>query len=931
MHIPCATYRLQFCAEFGFVAAQDIISYLNELGISDIYASPIFKAVQGSTHGYDITDPTSLNPELGTKQDFFKLRQLLAEHEMSWLQDIVPNHMAYSSQNSFLMDVLEKGQYSRYINYFDLQWDNHLARAKKKILAPFLGNWYYQILKNGEIKINYSSSGFNLSYYEIQFPLCIESYLEILQITMQRLKSILDEDDSIVLHLTNLLSLINNLAFIKDLSLREAQAQLIKKTLWRLYSEDSTFHVCLESSLAWINNSETNQQARSLLDKIISAQNYLLSYWKVASLEINYRRFFSINDLICVKMENKQVFQELHKLIFELVKQNTFNGLRIDHLDGLLDPAYYLSFMREELPDTYLIAEKILQPEEELPRNWPLQGTTGYDFMYYVNSLFCNQDSEAEFKGIYSQFNFCSKDKENPVAENKRMILFRHMSGELENLVNTLYSAIKKHSYARDIPYHSLKKALEEILVHFPVYRTYINNQDCSQDDLSYLQQAFKQAKSSAPLLDFELECLKTFIFQKNKDLNPEGKQERDHFLLKLQQLTGPLMAKGFEDTYLYTNNLLISLNDVGGDPRDFGISLDKFHNYNQKKIQHWPYSLNASATHDTKRGEDIRARLNVLSEMPQEWEKHLRLWQRKNAVYKHRIGDKDIPDGNEEYFLYQTLLGAFPFEESEFSDFCQRIKDYLIKALREAKINTSWLEPDLEYEKCCLTFLNSILIQSGNEDFLSIFLPFQKKVAFYGIFNSLSQTLLKITSPGIPDMYQGCELWDLNLVDPDNRRAVSYQKRKEFLEDIQNKWEKDPTKLCQELLAVKENGMIKLFTLQKALQTRKENKKLFLEDKYLPLQIKGPHKEKVVAFARSQNQNWILVIAPRFYSHLVQKGQSPIGRDIWLDTEIILPETSPKNWKSIFCTSVHQIQERLFVGDVLNNFPVGLLMSSNP
>src|SRR5918999_744022 len=769
---PRTTYRIQFNAAFGFSAAKEVMRYLDALGVSDIYASPIFLARKGSTHGYDVVDPNQLNPELGTEQEFQALIAEVRRRGMGWVQDIVPNHMAYDGQNRMLMDVLENGSASAYFHYFDIDWNHPYEGIRAKILAPFLGGFYGECLENGEIRLHYDSNGLSVSYFELKLPLAIESYSNVFTHGLAALRRKLGGKHPDFVKLLGVLFVLKNLPPKEETRERADQVVFTKSMLWELYTGSPEIKEFIDANVARYNGTKGDTASFDLLDRLLSEQIYRLSFWKVAAEELDYRRFFNINELISLRMEDEKVFRDTHALIFKLVREEKFTGLRIDHIDGLYDPLTYAQRLRQELGDIYLVVEKILDLEENLPPAWPVQGTTGYDFLNYVNGIFCERKHENKFTQTYAQFSGVDESCPQIASEKKRLIIGKYMAGDIESLAHLLKSISSRDRHGADVTLYGLKRALVEVLTFFPVYRSYVSEQNFSEQDRLLLQEAIDKARQANPGLLLEINFIARFLLLQFASHLPDEEQKRwFHFVMRFQQLTAPLMAKGFEDTTFYVYNRLLSLNNVGGNPDKFGITPEEFHQFNRHRRQRWPHGMNATTTHDTKRGEDAAARINVLSELPDEWKKQLELWSKLNASKKSKLKGIEAPDGNDEYFLYQTLIGAFPFDAALESEFLERIKAYIVKAVREAKVYTEWLKPDLAYEDAFVAFIEKILKPSETNGFLADFSAFAKKVAHYGIVNSLSQTLIKIASPGVPDFYRGAELWDLSFVDPDNRR----------------------------------------------------------------------------------------------------------------------------------------------------------------
>ncbi|HEY9877347.1 MAG TPA: malto-oligosyltrehalose synthase [Leptolyngbyaceae cyanobacterium] len=929
MRIPIATYRLQFRKEFGFADAHRVLPYLEELGISDIYASPIFKARAGSTHGYDVVDPAQLNPEVGSEEEFDDLIGDIQSRGMGWVQDIVPNHMAYDSENPFLIDILEHGPHSEYCDFFDVEWEHPFDDFRGKILTPMLGDFYGNCLENGEINLNYDHSGLTVNYYSLRVPLRIESYAQFLTYDMDRLAKSLGRSDPDFIKLMGILYMVKNISAETTGRERKDQSEFVKDLLWELYNTNEYVKEYIEHNLDTFNNKNPDVNGHDLLDNLLSDQFFRLAFWKVGAEELNYRRFFTVNELICLRVEDLKVFQKSHSLIGQLVKNGQIEGLRIDHLDGLYDPEQYLRRLRTKFGDVYVVVEKILELEEELPEDWPIQGTSGYAFLNRINSVFCQTANEQAFDGIYHRFSGLNPNYHEWLIDKKRLIAETNLVGDVDNLGHMLKRIAGKYRYGRDFTLSGLRKSILEVLVQFPVYCTYINEDGVSDRDRKYITEAITNAKKNLPRLLNELNFIEKILLLDYEDfLTDEDRAQWLHFSMRFQQFSGPLMAKGVEDTLFYVYNRLISLNEVGGNPGKFGLTDDEFHAFNQRRLAHWPHAMNASSTHDTKRSEDIRARLNILSEIPEEWEQHVHRWRELNDPYKIVTEKRVIPDANDEYFLYQTLVGAYPCNEDEYDSFVERVKAFVVKAVREAKVHTAWLRPDSEYEEGFLKFVTRILKRGENNEFLEAFFSFQKKIANYGIFNSLGQTLLKITSPGVPDFYQGTELWDLSLVDPDNRRPVQYDDRLSFLQEIKRRSQTGMESLMSDLRATRHDGRMKLFLITRALATRRQHLAVFQEGDYLPLQVEGAHAGNVMAFARHHEGTVAIAVVPRFLTSLIGPDQDPIGEEIWGDTALVIPDNLRGHWCEAITNCEIADQPRLPIGKILQNFPVALLVT---
>ncbi|MEA5562872.1 malto-oligosyltrehalose synthase [Planktothrix agardhii] len=930
MRIPLATYRIQFNSDFPFNHAQEIINYLHELGISDLYASPIFKARSGSTHGYDIVDQNQLNPELGTPEDFDALIEELKNKGMGWLQDIVPNHMAYDSQNKYLTDIFQYGSDSDYLDFFDIDWKHPYSDLKSRVLAPLLGDFYGNCLENRELTISYEEEELCVNYYNLKFPLKIESYTYLVSHRLKELEERLGRRHPNVIKLLGVLYILKNIPNETSSQDRRSQALFAKGLLWGLYQENADIKKIIDENIQYLNGETGDTESFNFLDKLLSEQIFRLSYWKVGAEELNYRRFFTVNELISVKVEDEKVFNKTHDLIFKLLRSGKFTGLRIDHIDGLYNPLQYLQSIREKVGNIYLTVEKILEIEEDLPSHWPIEGTSGYEFLIYVNNLFCQSTNEDRFSQIYRDATGLTASFKQLLINKKRLIADRNLAGDADNLAQLLKQIAGQYRYGRDLTLHGLQTAILEVLVRFPVYRTYINEGQVSEADRHYVQFAIQEAKGKHPELINELNLIEKFLLlEYDPYLSEENKQLWLHFVMKFQQFSGPLTAKGVEDTLFYVYNRFVSLNEVGGAPNHFGISPDTLHQFNKKRAKSWPHTLNTTSTHDTKRSEDLRARLNVISEIPDEWEAQVRTWMALNREQKTETDGRIIPDGNDEYFLYQNLIGSYPFDEIEYPEFVERVKQFAIKAVREAKFHTAWLRPDSVYEEGYLAFIDKILNPSENNKFLQEFRKFKQKIAFYGIFNSLSQTLIKITSPGLPDFYQGTELWDFSLVDPDNRRPVDYQKRIEFIQEIKSRSQKDILSLIEDLKQTPKDGRIKLFLITQGLAIRKQYLEVYQQGTYIPLEVTGDYGEHILAFGRTYGQTITITVVPRFLTSLVEPKQFPLGNNIWQDTAIKLPEDWTTNWKEMITNQGIKGNHFLKIGDILTVFPVALLATS--
>lgn len=922
MKIPLATYRLQFNTQFTFLDAEKIVEYFKKLGISDIYASPVFKSKNGSIHGYDVVDPLQINGQLGGQEAFNQLIVKAQEQHLGWMQDIVPNHMAFDSENRLLMDIFENGSRSKYYSFFDVQWDHPYDHLKGKLLAPFLGDLYGRCLDRNEIKLRFDENGFGVCFYEWKFPLKIGSYSKVLGADLNWLGDKIQREDKDYIDFLEITHSFKNLEESTNASDYYNQLALLKARLWKLYLSNGIIKGYVDFLITVYNGIPGDSHSLNKLDELLSEQHYKLSFWKVGNEELNYRRFFTINGLLSLHIEDQQVFDHTHQLIFQLIKSGHITGLRIDHVDGLYDPVTYLNKIRQRVPEIYITIEKILDIHEHLPSIMPVQGTTGYDFMNVVNEVFIDKASEKMIDRFYVSFTGQTSSYRNFVSDKKKLFMGQHMAGDIDNLALLLKQIISGDRYGRDMTMYALRRAIVEIMAQFPVYRAYMGEGGYNEEDKIHIKEAIALAENKNPGLINELDFIsKILLLEIPADMSGSKKEDYYRFTKKFQQFSGALMAKGAEDTTFYIYNRFISLNEVGGDPSVFGISLKEFHELMMERQKNWPFTMNASSTHDTKRGEDIRARLNVLSEIPRQWLQKVTLWSRLTRNRKKMIQGLQAPDRNDEFFIYQTLIGAYPFEDDQREPFIGRMKEYVIKSLRESKRHTNWIKQDVHYEEACTHFIDEILKQDDKNEFLNSFLVFQKQIASDGIINSLAQTMLKMTTPGIPDFYQGCELWDLSLVDPDNRRPVDFQQRMNFLEEINNKNGLDFIK------ALKENptdGKIKLFLVSKVLEIRQKYPDLFLRGEYLPLEIAGEMSKYVIAFGRRAGPLWAIIIVPRFQRQFSQEQHE------WKDIFLSLPEDAPSEWSNVLTQQNLSVKKSLSLKAVFHDFPVTLLVSSS-
>jgi malto-oligosyltrehalose synthase/4-alpha-glucanotransferase len=894
MYNPVATYRIQFHKEFSFSEFEKILEYLRDLGVITVYASPIFESTAGSVHGYDVLNPHNINPEIGTKEQFEKIAGQLKENGIGWLQDIVPNHMAFHTANKWLMDVLEKGQRSPYSSFFDILWDSKVYNGK--LMVPFLGNTLEETIEKDELKLLMTKNGIYLSYYNNNYPLHPTSY-----------STIFHHKKRLPADIKQIIKDISDLQTIEDAKTYSEKWEEIKARILKI----ETIRKSLQSSIEAINND------KELLAQIIDKQVYQLCRWQETDYQINFRRFFTINGLICLNIQEENVFGRYHQLIQHFLEEEIFNGLRVDHIDGLFDPSQYLDRLRELAGgETYIVVEKILETGESLPHQWNIEGSTGYDFLSLVNNVFTNKKNEAAFTKFYRQFTKDKKSIHQHLHDKKSDILFNYMEGELENLYQLfLQLKLTDRKYQSSVHPDDLKNAIAEFLIQCPVYRYYGNQFPLDEPEASDVRNILNRMRKSGAAEEIAIFILENALLNKLHEGNEDYNNRVARFYQRCMQFTGPLMAKGVEDTLMYTFNRFIAHNEVGDSPESFGVTTDDFHNAMIERQETWPLSLNATSTHDTKRGEDVRSRLNVLSDIPEEWFNVVQQWQQLNKRHKQN----DCPDANDEYLIYQSLVGSYPMPGHNDDGFEERLITYLQKALREAKHHSDWTSPNQEYETATTEFAKKLL--NENDEFCRSFEQFHSKIVDYGIINSLSQLLLKFTCPGCPDTYQGSEVWDLSFVDPDNRRAVDYEKRIQWLNEL--KYGADEN-FWQLLWRDRYSGKIKLWLTHKLLQWRKEQKEFLHKAEYIPLTTEGTYKKHILAFARKHQQTIYIVAVPLHLAEMGKQQKKEIFELDWKDTGIVLPGKIAGEIENILTGK--RFKDKINIKDLFSHFSVALL-----
>ena len=889
--IPVATYRLQFNARFTFQDARRLVAYLDALGISDVYASPLLRARSGSTHGYDIVDALALNPELGTEDDLVELSGELDRHGMGMILDVVPNHMAASHENAWWVSVLENGPQSRYAHYFDIDWRTSPGREpRERLILPILGKPYGETLEWREIRLGFDVQGFFFLYYQHRLPLCPSSYPIVLSRCLDALPS-----EGVAIEIRDLVQRGDAIA----------NSRFLKETLWRVHEQSAEFREALGRAIERFNGDDGDAESLDRLDELLEAQWYRLAYWRMASETINYRRFFDVTDLVGLRVENPEVFELRNRKILDLIDAGTVTGLRVDHIDGLFDPESYLTRLQFRLGDPstsapdpfYVVVEKILALGERMPASFRCDGTTGYDFLGLVNALLVDPAGLGALGTFYRSITGSTAAFGDVVYERKKQVIDQLFFGEMRALGSHLGELAVCDRNARDFAPTELLAALTEITACLPVYRTYVREAPALGADREFLHRAVAEARRRAGGVDPRLFAFLEMVLLAEPPAYIAGARGMWlEFGMRWQQFTGRVTAKGVEDTAFYNDHRLISLNEVGGEPgRDGFDPVAELHQRNERIARDWPHTMNATSTHDTKRSEDVRARIAALSGLPDLWQRNVRRWMRINAPLKM----DGVPHPNEELLVYQTLAGMWPLEPAEEASVAPRLSAFLEKAAREAKTLSSWLAPDARYEEALCGFAAAVV---AHEPFLAAFRPFQRIVAFHGFLGSLAQLVLKVCCPGIPDFYQGTELWDFSLVDPDNRRPVDYARRVAAMGRLPS-----PAALLRRW----RDGRVKMFVTARALEVRARRIEAF----------RGAYRAvdtgtaNAVAFLRGDAE--VLVVVPRLTTALVRPPRLPVG-DVWGD--LTLPV--PGRWRNAF---TGEVEESGRLRELLGTFPVGV------
>ncbi|MGC4191810.1 MAG: malto-oligosyltrehalose synthase [Thermomicrobiales bacterium] len=974
--VPRATYRLQFNHTFTFDDARRIVPYLADLGISHVYASPVFRAAPGSMHGYDVVDYTEINPEIGGRAGLNTLVETLHVHDMGLILDVVPNHMGIANgANTWWQDVLENGEASVHADTFDIDWAPLKRDLRGKVLLPFLGDQYGNVLERGELRLVFADGVFRIDYWDTPLPLDPCTWPLVFHRAEPALLEALAADDLDLLEFESIITALERLPHGDEVAGRDAKFArqreqiVIRHRLESLVTRNDAIRAAVASAVDGLNGIPDDPGSFDDLDALIDAQNWRPAFWRVASEEINYRRFFAINTLAAIRQEALGVFTATHDLLFDLLAEGLVDGVRIDHPDGLWDPrGYFRDLQRgyvltvlerdfdrrgiEKTPERrerlvaaidlaltaleadtarpvrwplWVVAEKILEHGESLPEDWAIAGTVGYEFAQATTGLFVESSSRVAFDTIVKRFTGDAIRFNDLVYEMKMRQLREAFASELNVLVNELSRISGQDRHSRDFTNADFRNVLREIIACFPVYRTYVScgDEEVSDRDRATIHVAIEQAMRRQGTIDRSVFAyVERVLVQGGERVGPLTNQ-LCRLAMKVQQLTGPVMAKGLEDTAFYRFNRLVSLNEVGGDPSRFGMPADELHRQNRAHLRRWPASLLASSTHDTKRSEDVRARISVLSEIPAEWRAAINRWTRLNRKHKAKIDGALAPHRADEYLLYQTLIGTWPVGDAtaeEWNAWRTRIVDAMVKMTREASRFTTWTNPDEPYETALTSFIGGILDRRRSAAFIADMERFQERIGPAGFTNALAQQVLKLTSPGIPDVYQGTELFDDSLVDPDNRRPVDVQR-------------------CVRLLAEgmpdadgtldPRDSRLKLAITHDLLDVRRGDADLFDRGDYLALATSGRAADHVVAFARVLDGRAIVVVVPRTALAVVGEG----GVD-WNDTHVLLPASLREmSLRSLFTGEAVMPGDvdgipAVSVGTILARWPVAVLAS---
>ena len=982
-YVPLSTYRLQVHGGFPLPAARDISGYLARLGIAAVYTSPYFAASPGSTHGYDICNHNEISEELGGAPAHAEFTDAVKRHGMGHIVDFVPNHMGIGTgANAWWNDVLENGPSSPAAKFFDVDWTPVKAELHAKLLLPILGDQYGHVLECGELKLVFRDGALTLLYFDHELPINPRQAPRVYRAAIDAAAGTLGRDHPQLHEFLSIIASLENMppytaSDPPRMAERQREKEVARGRLARLAAESDVIRSAVERAVNEFNGEPGRPDSFDALHDLLEAQAYRLSYWRTASHEINYRRFFDINTLAGLRVEDDEVFEQTHRLLAALLAEDKVQAVRIDHPDGLFDPARYFSMLqdlaaqawgharegeRDGRPDRplYVVAEKILSGRELLPRRWAVHGTTGYNYLNDLNGLYIDAGQARHVRRTYAKLTGRSEPFEDVLYWSKRLIIETAMASELTVLTHMLDRIAETSRKSRDFTRDSLRDVIVEVAACFPVYRTYVDVDGWMPEDRAVVERAIARARRRNPAMEASLfDFFREVMLPRDLETDPlpndrrggyppvsqDDADERLRFAMKLQQYTGPVQAKGLEDTAFYRFNLLISLNEVGGDPSRFGRSVPEFHDTNIRRLQDWPYEMLATATHDTKLGEDVRARVNAISELPAEWSREVSRWMRANKTCRSLIDSDPAPDRNDEYRFYQALVGAWPLEFAPAAtqasrELVDRMKEYMLKAAREAKVHTSWLTQHQAYEDALEKFVERVLTGAGGARFLPLMLPFQRRIAAVGIVNSLSQVVMKLGSPGIPDVYQGTDLWDLSLVDPDNRRPVDFEHRAAVLGDVEQvlglPYRERLARLA-DLLVSWRDGRLKMMTTAVGLRMRRADPELFLSGAYVPLETDITVPASAVAFARVRGASAAIFAGPRLAARLLESPsdagdyQLPVGEK-WKTSRLLLPpELGDRTFRHELTgaeirANVTSGQAWILLGQMFEHVPVAIL-----
>ena len=988
---PRSTYRIQLHQGFSLSQARTIIGYLDDLGVGDLYLSPFLAARPGSMHGYDVFDHSRINPEVGGESEHAKFAADLRARGMGRVLDIVPNHMGVNGRNPYWLDVLEIGPQSPFAAFFDIDWHPVKDELEGRVLLPVLEDRYGVVLEAGKMRVHREDGALVLKYGHFSLPLAPKSYAIVLAEAARAATDRFEQDDPHVLELFSIWASAEAMpdrasGRLEDVSHTLREQKILPRRIARLCEDSADMRAVIDAAVDSFQGQPGQPSTFNALHQLLEAQVYRLSSWKVAAQEINYRRFFDVNELAGLRTEDARVYEAIHTKVFDWINEGGVAALRIDHPDGLADPASYFRRLQESifllrcrqrfaadgLPEDQwfetsialrkrhrlesvstesplrrsfsIVIEKILSRGEELPDDWPIDGTVGYEFLNVLNGLFIDPSANDVINAIYGDFTGDREPFPDVLYRSKKLIGQVSLASEINALSRQLNRVAEQNRGSRDFTLNDLQVAIREVIACFPVYRTYLEpGCPASARDLEIIENAVDWARRKAPSVDPTVfDFLKsTLLLEPIDGLSTQGHALREVFVRRFQQTTGPVQAKGLEDTAFYRQVPLVSRNEVGADPSRFASSPVLFHALNSRRLEAWPGSLGTTATHDTKRGEDARARIDAISELPEEWRGVLGRAGRCNAVHKTEVRGLNAPDSREEYLFYQTLIGSWVPEAAEAppcQEFVTRIRDYMLKAIREAKVNTSWNDPDPSYSDAVARFVENSLRGPGCDVFLREFLPFQDRIARIGVVNSLAQTILKLASPGVPDVYQGCEYWDLSLVDPDNRRPVDYEARIRSLRSIDDRLRAGANRadLARELLANWRDAQIKQYVIATTLRHRRENYDVYAKGGYHPLDALGEAKMRVVAFARIHNGQTMITAAARLVSGWMGPDGStmPVGSTVWSDLVLDLGTSgTSRRWRDILTDRTIEVRKSdglatLPLGEVFGTLPIALLVA---